>query len=168
MSQITLGWTMQALWQQENRLSGPCFLKRENLKNENQRPSHAKEEEEEVRSIFQRITLMDGSPTFCPPKIALLCFSASDGQESPREQGLPPSMCGARGPPSWSTSSRHLAKMAQRSPGKGPCCRGRQKPLETLASPACGEKSLPPRSCRAREAIFVVCEQQAVTWPKRT
>ena len=33
----------------------------------------------------------------------------------------PPPACGARGPPWWSRSSRHLAKTAQRSPGKGPC-----------------------------------------------
>ena len=37
-----------------------------------------------------------------------------------------------------------------------------KKTPETLASPPWGKKSLPPPSCRAREAIFVVHEQQAV------
>ena len=56
--------------------------------------------------------------------------------------------------------------MAQRRPGKGPCSvlqRKAKKPPETLASPPWGKKSLPPPSCRAREAVFVVHEQQAVT-----
>ena len=37
-----------------------------------------------------------------------------------------------------------------------------KKPPETLASPPWGKKSLPPPSCRARQAIFVGHEQQAV------
>ncbi len=41
-----------------------------------------------------------------------------------------------------------------------------KKPPETRASPAWGKKSLPPRSCRAREAICVVHEQQAVSQAK--
>ena len=80
---------------------------------------------------------------------------------------LPPPGCGARGPPSWSRSSRHLAKMAQRSPGRGRVLSAAEegkKPPGTLASPPWGKKkSLPPPSCRARQAIFVVHEQQAVT-----
>ena len=84
---------------------------------------------------------------------------------------LPPPGCGARGPPSWSRSSRHLASMAQRSPGQGPCSalqRKAKNPQGHSLAHRGGKKSLPPPSCRAREAIFVVHKQQAVTQPKGT
>jgi len=60
---------------------------------------------------------------------------------------LPPPTCGAQRAPSWSTSSRHLGKVAQRSPGKGPCSvlqRKAKKPQKALLAHGGGKKSLPP------------------------
>ena len=57
---------------------------------------------------------------------SLLQRTRSNPREHHLEPGLgvrkvPPPRCGARGPPSWSTSSGHLATMAPRSPCEGPC-----------------------------------------------
>lgn len=60
---------------------------------------------------------------------------------------------------------KSLAKIAQRSPDKGPCSllqRAKTTP-GAIASPPWGKKSLAPLSCKAEEAIFMVHEQQAVT-----
>jgi len=86
-------------------------------------------------------------------------------------ESFSPPGCRAQGPLSWSRSSGHLAKMAQRSPGKGPCSvlqRKAKNPRGHLLAHLGGKKSLPSPSYRAREAIFMVQAQQAVTQPKWT
>jgi len=60
---------------------------------------------------------------------------------------LPPPPCGAQEPPSWSTSSRHLGKVAQRSPGKGPCSvlqRKAKNPQRALLAYGGGKKAFLP------------------------
>ena len=118
------------------------------MKEEDRDPSRTKEEEqdEEVRGIFQSITLVHAKPTFCPPTIAALCFLASAGQERQREPGHEWGLGGAR------AAGENRGERAQRSPEEGLCVLNaredkKQPPGTTLgAHPGSLESFLPPHA----------------------
>jgi len=110
--------------------------------------------------------------TFCLPKLApSLCFLASEAGKAlwclPCARTAGRESCKVAAPDEQQGCSPAQARLfctSKKPWGDGPKGKAELAPATTWA-----KKSLPPPSCRAREAILVVVhENQAVTWPKGT